>query len=153
MEATAFCPAHITGFFKAHLDDNQNNLENLVVQLITENNEIKNTLLRENQELRQQIGELIPKIGNNNTVNNTVNNKFNINVFLNEKCKDAITMTDFVHQIEISLKNLPTATFAFSFAPTFPLGPMEARSLIKLIIPLCKYPSTFIVSATSAYKL
>ena len=29
MEATAFCPAHVTGFFKAHLDDNQNNLENL----------------------------------------------------------------------------------------------------------------------------
>ncbi len=29
MEATAFCPAHVTGFFKAHLEDNQNNLENL----------------------------------------------------------------------------------------------------------------------------
>jgi len=29
MEATAFCPAHITGFFKAHLDNNQNNLEDL----------------------------------------------------------------------------------------------------------------------------
>ena len=29
MEAAAFCPAHITGFFKAHLDDNQNTLENL----------------------------------------------------------------------------------------------------------------------------
>ena len=29
MEATAFCPAHITGFFKAHLDDNQDNLEQL----------------------------------------------------------------------------------------------------------------------------
>ena len=29
MEATAFCPAHITGFFKAHLDNTQNNLENL----------------------------------------------------------------------------------------------------------------------------
>ncbi|QLH03634.1 GHMP kinase [Nitrosopumilus cobalaminigenes] len=29
MEAKAFCPAHITGFFKAHLDGNQNNLENL----------------------------------------------------------------------------------------------------------------------------
>ena len=29
MEATAFCPAHITGFFKAHLDDNQSSLENL----------------------------------------------------------------------------------------------------------------------------
>ena len=29
MEATAFCPAHITGFFKAHLDENQNSLKNL----------------------------------------------------------------------------------------------------------------------------
>ncbi len=29
MEAVAFCPAHITGFFKAHLDDNQNALEDL----------------------------------------------------------------------------------------------------------------------------
>ncbi|KAF6250042.1 GHMP kinase [Marine Group I thaumarchaeote] len=28
MKATAFCPAHITGFFKAYLDDNQNSLEN-----------------------------------------------------------------------------------------------------------------------------
>ena len=28
-ESKAFCPAHITGFFKAHLEDNQNNLENL----------------------------------------------------------------------------------------------------------------------------
>ena len=29
MEATAFCPAHVTGFFKAHLDDNQKNSEKL----------------------------------------------------------------------------------------------------------------------------
>ena len=29
MEATAFCPAHITGFFKAHLEGHGNNLENL----------------------------------------------------------------------------------------------------------------------------
>ena len=29
MEAIAFCPAHVTGFFKAHLEDNQNVLENL----------------------------------------------------------------------------------------------------------------------------
>ena len=29
MEVTAFCPAHITGFFKAHLDDSHDNFENL----------------------------------------------------------------------------------------------------------------------------
>nr|UZT28789.1 MIGE-like protein [Nucleocytoviricota sp.]UZT29065.1 MIGE-like protein [Nucleocytoviricota sp.] len=88
--------------------NNQSNLENLVVQLITENNEIKNTLLKENQELRQQISELIPKVGNNNTINNNNNNHFNINLFLNEKCKDAISIQEFVKNIEVSLKNLLT---------------------------------------------
>ena len=29
MEGKAFCPAHVTGFFKAHLDDEQNVIENL----------------------------------------------------------------------------------------------------------------------------
>ena len=29
MEGVAFCPAHITGFFKAHLENNQEKLENL----------------------------------------------------------------------------------------------------------------------------
>ena len=29
MEGKAFCPAHVTGFFKAHLDDKQNVIENL----------------------------------------------------------------------------------------------------------------------------
>tara|TARA_R110002074_G_scaffold34608_1_gene95078 strand:+ start:520 stop:1434 length:915 start_codon:yes stop_codon:yes gene_type:complete len=91
-----------------------NNLENLVVKLITDNNDIKNTLLKENQELKKkldekdnQINELIPKIGNT-TTNNTINNKFNINVFLNEQCKDAMSINEFVKSIEVSLKNLLT---------------------------------------------
>ena len=51
---------------------------------------------------------MIPKMGNNN--NNTINNKnkFNINVFLNEKCKDALSMDEFINKIEISMKNLLT---------------------------------------------
>ena len=48
---------------------------------------------------------MIPKIGNNN---NTIKQKYNINVFLNEKCKDALTIDKFVEGIEISLKNLLT---------------------------------------------
>ena len=91
----------------------KNNLENLVIKLITENNDIKNTLLKENHELKKkldekdnQIIEMIPKIGN--TTNNTFNNKVNINVFLNEHCKDAMSIGDFVKNIEISLKNLLT---------------------------------------------
>ena len=64
-------------------------------------------MMKENQELRSQISELIPKVGNNNTThNNTLNQKFNINVFLNEQCKDALNMNDFIKSINISLEQL-----------------------------------------------
>jgi hypothetical protein len=56
-------------------------------------------MMKENDELRTQVTELIPKIGNNNQ-------KFNINVFLNEKCKDAVTMEQFMKKIEVTLSNL-----------------------------------------------
>ena len=82
-----------------------------IIQLINDNNEIKENLLRENRELRsqiqeqnKQITELLPKIGNNNTVKQ----RFNINVFLNEKCRDAISMDEFIAKIEVSMKDLIT---------------------------------------------
>ena len=53
---------------------------------------------------QKQISELIPKIGNNNT--NIQNNKFNINVFLNEQCKDAINISDFIKSIKITFEQL-----------------------------------------------
>ena len=55
------------------------------------------------KELTNTIKELIPKVGNNIT---TTNQKFNIQVFLNEKCKDAISMSDFIKSIEVSLQQL-----------------------------------------------
>ena len=89
-------------------NENKDEMKELVFKLIHENNEIKNTLLKENQELRNQISEMIPKLGsyNNNKINNK--NKFNINVFLNEKCKDALSMDEFISKIEVSMKNLLT---------------------------------------------
>lgn len=86
-------------------NENTEELKELVCKLLTENKELQNTLIKENQELRSQITELIPKVGNNN--NTTINNqKFNIQVFLNEKCKDAINISDFIKSIEISLEQL-----------------------------------------------
>ena len=68
-------------------------------------------MINENKELRKTITEMIPNMGNNNN-NNTINSnnkqKFNINVFLNEKCKDALSMDEFIDKIEISMKNLLT---------------------------------------------
>jgi len=86
----------------------------LIIDLIKNNNEIRNNLIKENSDLRnqlniqnKQINDMIPHLGNNN---NTIKQKFNINVFLNEKCKDALTMDEFIEKIEISMKNLLTTS-------------------------------------------
>ena len=63
-------------------------------------------MINENKELRKTITELIPKVGN--TINSNNKQKFNINVFLNEKCKDALSIDEFINKIEISMKNLLT---------------------------------------------
>ena len=60
-------------------------------------------------QLTDVIKDIAPKLGNNNTTNsnNTNNtNQFNINVFLNEDCKNAINMSDFIKSIEVSLEQL-----------------------------------------------
>ena len=75
--------------------------KSIIMKLIDENAEFKNLLIKQ----QDQIGELIPKVGNNNT---NIKQKFNINIFLNEQCKDALNMNDFLNQIEISLENLLT---------------------------------------------
>jgi len=74
--------------------ENKDEMKELVFKLIQQNNDLQKT-----------ISEIIPNIGNNNNNNN---NKFNINVFLNEKCKDALSMDEFIDKIQISMKNLLT---------------------------------------------
>jgi hypothetical protein len=46
------------------------------------------------------------RITNNNTNNITNNTQFNLNVFLNEDCKDAIKLSDFVKTLKITLQDL-----------------------------------------------
>ena len=77
-------------------------------------NEVINKLIQENQSMRdfmiEQNQEMIKLMVNqkNTTVNGNVNNnnKFNINVFLNEKCKDAMNFSNFVENIEVSHEDL-----------------------------------------------
>ena len=57
-------------------------------------------------EKDKQIAEMIPKIGNNNTVNNNSNNKFNLQMFLNTDCKDAINLTDFIKTVQLEMNDM-----------------------------------------------
>jgi len=77
--------------------------QELIIKLVEQNTELAHDL----KEAHKTINDLIPKIGNNNNNNsNNTNQKFNINVFLNEQCKDAINMSDFIKSIEVSLQQL-----------------------------------------------
>ena len=60
--------------------------------------------MKQNTELTNTIKEIVPKIGN--TTNNNNNNTFNLQVFLNEECKDAINFSDFIKQIQVSFEDL-----------------------------------------------
>ena len=64
-------------------------------------------LLKQNNELQKSIIALSSKqtIGNYNNVNSN-NKTFNLQVFLNETCKDAINLTDFINQITINVDDL-----------------------------------------------
>jgi hypothetical protein len=64
-------------------------------------------LLKQNKELHEMVIELAKNTNNttNNTINNTTNNKFNLNVYLNETCKDAINLNDFIQSIELNIND------------------------------------------------
>jgi hypothetical protein len=88
-----------------YIDANTKLTPELVLKLIEQNKELQQTLIDQNKT----IIELAQKAGSYNTTNNNCgnNNKtFNLQVFLNETCKDAINMTDFINQIQVSLSDL-----------------------------------------------
>jgi hypothetical protein len=64
-------------------------------------------LLKQNNELQKSLIELSSKqiMGNNNIINSQ-NKTFNLQVFLNETCKDALNISDFIEQIQISITDL-----------------------------------------------
>jgi len=85
------------------------NKESVIFALIAQNKELMGML----QEQSKTIQEITPRIGStttnnitNNNANTTNNNKFNLQVFLNEDCKDAINFTEFLESIHVTVEDL-----------------------------------------------
>ena len=88
-------------------DKNKDN-ESMILTLLTQNKELMNLLQEQSTTMQKQsdtIQEMVPKMGNNNTTTNN-NHKFNLQVFLNEDCKDAINFSDFIESIQVSIEDL-----------------------------------------------
>ena len=97
------------------------NLTNATNEIVSELKDINNIdrdgliikLLKDNEEIRQILKEVIPKMGNNTTINNNTTNNtnnttnnFNLNFFLNEQCKDALNISEFVESLKITFDDL-----------------------------------------------
>jgi hypothetical protein len=79
-------------------------MTSIVLNLLNQNAELQKLLLEQSKET---------KVSNTNIINNT--NNFSLNVFLNENCKDAITLKDFVDGLQVRLKDLEeTAQLGYS---------------------------------------
>ena len=85
----------------------------LVVKLLHKNNKLQETLIKQQNQITQLIDKAGPtnnttnnNINNtNNTTNNTTNN-FNLRLFLNEQCKDALNIMDFIKSLQIEFSEM-----------------------------------------------
>jgi len=89
--------------------------KNDFVDLIIQNQEFKELMVEQSkhiQEIQQKNQDLQEKlleaVKEGKTINNTINNnqKFNLNFFLNEQCKDAINMSEFIENMTLDLEDL-----------------------------------------------
>lgn len=78
------------------------------VEKSAENQDLIAFLIKQNSDLQKQILEVCKNSMINNTTNNvnSHNKTFNLQVFLNEECKDAMNITDFVNSINFQLSDL-----------------------------------------------
>jgi hypothetical protein len=78
---------------------NNNNNDDLIQYLINENKEFKNLIL-----------EIVKKDSITNNINtnniNSHNKTFNLQIFLNETCKDAMNMSEFIDSMKLQLSDL-----------------------------------------------
>jgi hypothetical protein len=79
-------------------------------RLLEKETELQNRLLEQNEEHHKQIIELASKQGsvvNNNNSHNKTNN-FNLQFYLNETCKDAMNIADFVNSVKLTIDDFET---------------------------------------------
>ena len=77
----------------------------LIMMLIKENNDLKKMIVEEHKSTQDMMLEVI-KNGTHHNTTISHNKTFNLNFFLNETCKDAMNIMDFVNSVKIQLTDL-----------------------------------------------
>ena len=77
-------------------------LTNLVLELVRNNTELQ----KQNQEFQIQVMDICKNSSITNINSNNHNKTFNLQVFLNEECKDAMNLSEFIESIHLKLPDL-----------------------------------------------
>jgi hypothetical protein len=80
-----------------HVADDKTELTQIILELVRENKEFKNMLVEQHNTIIEMVQK--PNITN-------YNKQFNLNFFLNEQCKNAINLTEFVENVKLKLTDL-----------------------------------------------
>lgn len=96
------CYYFINNIYKYEINDTTKHTN------INDKDEVIVELLKENKKLQNNIVDMMVKgNGTHVTNNNTINNKtFNLQIFLNEECKDAMNLTDFINNIKLQISDI-----------------------------------------------
>lgn len=101
------CTVSIKESFLEEKQENSSNdaMLNMFSKMMKENEELRNLMAEQNEKIVDVMENSKPSMTtNNNIINN--NQKVNINMFLNNNCKDAINFADFIDRIEVSQNDL-----------------------------------------------
>jgi hypothetical protein len=101
-------PENITMTVEESPPGNNQYSSDLILELLKQNQEFKELIIEQNKQMLEMSKErsIITTNNNNNTnCNNnlTQNNNFNLQVFLNETCKDALNLSDFLESLILTL--------------------------------------------------
>tara|TARA_Y100000816_G_C26107894_1_gene589536 strand:- start:387 stop:1490 length:1104 start_codon:yes stop_codon:yes gene_type:complete len=87
-------------------DVSMTNIVNIITEQAKRNDELKE-LLKEQSKHIVKMSETAMTVTNNITTNNTVNNnKINFNLFLNNECKNAMNIMDFIDSLPMNVRDL-----------------------------------------------
>ena len=80
--------------------------DEIIIKLLKDNESMKAFMKEQNNMLKEMMRQINTNGSSTITTTNNIKQKFNINIFLNEQCKDAINMGDFIKSLKITFDDL-----------------------------------------------
>ena len=101
--------------------------QTIIIDLLEQNQELRNIIIEEREHMKEERNQIINKLDRDKEYHKEfknmiehqnakieqlssqatiLNNNFNLNIFLNEKCKDAMSIIDFIESLQINTSNI-----------------------------------------------